>query len=154
MLKYCVRNLLQVWNINQPKYICFPTNTYVNSNGLCYLFGKCFQVIKDDFPDIHLVYANMLKNGNDSVDIIKVVGYNILLSFPTRYHWKKYTNLQLMKKSIGQLYVLQQDGKLLNDLKIYLPLQVDGYVDFNRQEMIQQLAPYLQRIKNLEIILL
>ena len=153
-LKYSNRNLNQLWAMNYPKYICYPTNLHVNKTGLCYLFGKCFQVVKKDFSDISKVYADMLNQGKSDVQIIKTVGYNVLLSFPTRYHWKYYTNPQLVKKSCCQLYTLQRDNKLLDQLKIYLPLQIDGYVDFTLDQLIEYIQEYLIRIKNLEIVLI
>lgn len=153
-LVYSHRNLSEIYSLNQPKYICFPTNTHVNKTGLCYLFGKCYDVVKSDYTEIIKDYANILNSGNFSVDLIKTVGYNILLSFPTRYHWKYNTNPQLVKKSCCQLYMLQKDNKLIDGLKIYLPLQVDGYTDFNVQQLIEYLQQYLIKINNLEIILL
>lgn len=153
-LVYCNRNLQQLWKMNQPKYICFPTNTYVLQNGLCYLFGKCHDIIKEDYPMIIKDYGDILKSQNYSVTLIKTIGYNILLSFPTRYHWKYYTNPQLVKRSCCELYNMQKDGKFLDNLKIYLPLQVDGYVDFDVYDLIQYIKQYLIRINNLEIILL
>ena len=113
-LVYSHRNLSEIYSLNQPKYICFPTNTHVNKTGLCYLFGKCYDVVKSDYTEIIKDYANILNSGNFSVDLIKTVGYNILLSFPTRYHWKYNTNPQLVKKSCCQLYMLQKDNKLID----------------------------------------
>lgn len=153
-LVYCNKNLQQIYKMNYPKYICFPTNTHVNKTGLCYLFGKCYEVIKNDYKEIIKDYAEMLNDGKNSVDLIKTVGYNILLSFPTRYHWKYNTNPQLVKKSCCELYMLQQQGKLIDNLKIYLPLQVDGYTDFDVQNLIDYVEQYLIRIKNLQIVLL
>lgn len=153
-LVYCNRTLQQIYRLNQPKYICFPTNTHVNKNGLCYLFGKCNNIIKEDYSNIHVDYAKMLNDGNFSVDLLKIIGYNIFLAFPTRHHWKNNTNPQLVKKSCCELYSLQRDNKLIEGLKIYLPLQVDGFVDFNVYQLIDYVYQYLIRIKNLEIILI
>lgn len=153
-LVYCSRSLEQIYKFNQPKYICFPTNTHVNKNGLCYLFGKCDDVIKNDYPTIHKDYAQILKTGNASVTLIKTIGYNIILSFPTRYHWKYNTNPQLVKRSCCELYALQRDHKLIDGLKIYLPLQVDGYVNFDVYQLTAYVKEYLLRINNLEIILI
>lgn len=153
-LTYSKYSASQLLHNRQPKYFCFPTNTFLNRNKAVFLFGKCYEYIKDIFPDIMQVYSKMLIDGNDSVDIIKVIQSNVILSFPTRVHWKYNTNLDLVIRSCCELYALYLDKKLIDGLKIYLPLQVDGYPNFTLDDMIEQITPILSRIPNLEIIIL
>ena len=154
MLKICNRSLKQVLNLNNAKYICFPTNLYLTKNETCYLFGKCYQQIKYHMPNIIPLYSQMLKNGVDNVSMIGACGYNIVLSFPTRQHWHRSTNLSIVKRSCCELLIMQQNEQLIENADIYLPLQIDGITNFTLDDMIDEITPILSQIKNLQIIYL
>lgn len=153
-LIYSKRSVSQILQLNEAKYFCFPTNTYLNKQGNVFLFGKCYNYTKNIFPDVMQIYSEMLKNHNQSVDIMKICGYNIFLSFPTRSHWKYNTNMKIVMRSVCELYALTLDKRLIDGLKIYLPLQIDGYPEFQLQDLIAYTYDILIKIPNLEIILI
>lgn len=81
----------------------------------------------------------MLKEGKEGVDFLKVIDYNILLSFPTRQTWLSPTNKHLVKRSCCELIDLQKSNALIEKLPIFLPLQVDGFPGFDVDELIDYL---------------
>lgn len=93
---------------------CITTNGFVKSNGQCVMGRGCAYQAKQRFPEIAERLGTLIQRlGNH----VHELGYRCL-SFPTKHVWWEKSDLELIKRSVGELkeYALEHP-----DLTYYLP---------------------------------
>ena len=134
-----------------PKYLCLNTNFYLDQNNNAVLLGSVYQLLKQKQPKLKEIYGNILKQNKYGVAPICRVGYNFLLAFPTRFHWKDETNIKLFRKSCCELYNIITNGQLIENIPIYLPIILEN-TTLTFDDLIDQADAILRDIKNLKLV--
>lgn len=117
--KYFIGNVI---DSQIPKYLCLNTNFYVGQDGKAVMVGSVYTLLRQKNANLTQIYGDLLLKKKFGVQLLGTAGSNLVLSFPTRYHWKDQTNINLFKKSCAQLNSLILDQKLLTNIPVYLPI--------------------------------
>lgn len=84
---------------------CITTNGALRSNGYAIMGAGIALETRRRYHDIEAILGSLIKRyGNHVFDL----GYK-LISFPTKYHWKQDSDLELIKRSAKELVDLLKD---------------------------------------------
>lgn len=89
-----------IWNSNA-NYICVTTNGVVKRNGALVMGAGIAKQARDGYPGIDMHLGNVVKlHGN--IPHMYNMGTNqpIIISLPTKHHWKDKSDLNLIIESI------------------------------------------------------
>lgn len=80
------------------------TNGQVNRRGEAVMGRGCAREAKGKVPGIEDRFGRMLKkHGNRVMRLAKLPGGSHLASFPVKHHWREEADLQIIRRSAGQL---------------------------------------------------
>ena len=80
------------------------TNPIVNRRGEAVMGRGCAREAKDRVPGIEYRFGGLLKkHGNRVMRLAKLPDGTHLTSFPVKHHWREEADLQLIRRSAGQL---------------------------------------------------
>lgn len=99
--------------------ICFTSNGVVKSNGRLTMGAGIAKSFADKFPSTPMYFGRKVEKFGNKVHLMgSVGGAPPILSFPTKYHWRDTSDVQLIEKSCKELkeYADKNDWK-----NIYLP---------------------------------
>ena len=136
-----------------PKYMCLNTNLYIDQQRKkSIMVGSIYSMLRKHQPNLSQMYYDVLSKGKTGVQYIGTVKNNLVLSFPTRRHWRDSTDLMMFRRSCALLYLLIQDNKLAKGVPIYLPiiLQNTKYITF--QDLIDQASDFLCNCQDVHLI--
>ena len=110
-----------IWNIykNYDAIVC-PTNGVVKKNGELVMGGGLALQFKKRFPYIPFIWGqkvdllgnHLSKYSHDKSDL------PVLISFPSKHHWKDKSDINLIKRSLNELMKCVEEE---NYKKILLP---------------------------------
>lgn len=136
-----------------PKYMCLNTNLYLDfKKQKTIIVGSVYSLLRKYQPNLSKMYYNVLSQNKTGVEYIGKVKNNLILSFPTRWHWRESTNLMLFRRSCAWLYRLIQDGKLANGIPIYVPIILQNTQQLDFDDLIDQAQKFLINCQDVHLI--
>lgn len=91
-----------IWKI-EAEAIVIPTNGIVRRDGACVMGrGLALQAARRYSGLPYVLGSFICKSGNQVYHLGKWFPYEIL-SFPVKHHWKQEANLELIRRSVGEL---------------------------------------------------
>jgi hypothetical protein len=123
-------------NIWDKRYICIPTNgTLDKKNKLVMGAGLALQA-KTLHPILPFIWGEIIKEYGINV-YGTWVSPHYMIMFPTKYHWKENSDIELIEKSAKYL------SKMDFDDKVYLPKVGCGLGGLNWYDVEKVLSPIL-----------
>lgn len=112
-----------LWELAQrPNSVaCITTNGVVNARGECVMGRGVARQARDRFPGLAKLIGGLVTNGGNRVHWVgqaKVDGV-YLATFPTKYDWRRPSNLMLIQQSAEDLKKLA--GFMFPNFTFYLP---------------------------------
>jgi hypothetical protein len=108
-------NLWDFYSLGERHVACITTNGFVKKNGECVMGRGCAREAKEKFPGLAKFLGDTIKQLGNKVHMF---GTPQLVSFPTKHVWWEKSDLELIKKSAGELAKL---AALYPDNIFYLP---------------------------------
>lgn len=90
------------------------TNGYIKKSGECVMGRGCAREAVDRYPGIQRKLASWIREGGNHVYWL----YHDLITFPVKHNWWEKADLDLIKKSTGEL---QEIGKFLPTATFVIP---------------------------------
>lgn len=83
---------------------CITTNGAVTKNGLAVMGRGVAAQAKSRWPGLPGILGESIQErGNHVADLWKPTGKPVLVSFPVKHHWREVADLDLIKRSCGEL---------------------------------------------------
>lgn len=83
--------------------ICITTNRVVTAQGRLVMGGGCAAEARNLYPDIDRVWGQMILNFGPGVYTYEIQQGPVLVSFPTKDHWKHPSTLEMIEDSTRKL---------------------------------------------------
>jgi hypothetical protein len=91
-------------NGKSPDAICIPTNGIVKSDNSLVMGKGVAKLFRDKYLGIDLFLGKLVKIHGNIVNYIPNSFYNkYIFSFPTKYHYRDKSDIELIKKSCNEL---------------------------------------------------
>lgn len=120
---------------DDPPAVCIMTNAIIKTNG-CAVMGRGIAKRADDLFDVSRILAGSLKEHGNHVYHLGIHPYNgvriRLLSFPTKYHWKDDSDLELITQSCRELKAMC-DRNQIKTCYLVPPGCANGHLDWETQ---------------------
>ena len=82
--------------------VCFTSNGVVRSDGKLTMGAGIAKEFANRWPRIPATFGTLVKSGGNKVHVLNFYKPNIV-SFPTKYHWRGQSDLELIRKSAMEL---------------------------------------------------
>lgn len=105
-------NIFDLFMTGNYDAICITTNGIIKNNGNAVMGAGIAKACADKFPRSPKNLAEGLKKNGNVVQIISPTIYGLILSFPTKKHWRDPSDIELIKKSCYQLMEFIDENKL------------------------------------------
>lgn len=105
-------NIFDLFMTGSYDAICITTNGITKKSGDAVMGAGIAKACAEKFPRSPKDLAEGLKENGNVVQIISPTIYGLILSFPTKNHWKDPSNIELIKKSCHQLMDFIDENKL------------------------------------------
>lgn len=115
--------------------ICITTNGIIKKNGDAVMGAGIAKTCAQKFPMAQKDLAKGLRANGNIVQVISTTVYGLLLSFPTKHHWRDPSDIELIKESCRQLMRLIDEHEL-NRVLIPKPGCSNGKLDWSEVEPI------------------
>lgn len=86
---------------------CITTNGALRRNGNAVMGKGIALEARNRYHDLEAILGSFISRYDNHVFLL---GYN-LISFPTKYHWKQDSDIELIKRSAKELVCLLKDNK-------------------------------------------
>lgn len=96
---------------------CVTTNGVVENNGCLVMGAGLAKYVRDRYPNIDKTLGLHVSIFGNTPCIVHL-GEQIIISLPTKYHWKGLSNIDLIKKSCEKLVDLID---IENIPRVYMP---------------------------------
>lgn len=93
-------------DVNNLDALCITTNLALRSNGHGICGAGIAKQARDIWPEIEKSLGKIISAEQSGVSILLVDGKTSILSFPTKYHWKDKSDLDLIIQSCKELVKL------------------------------------------------
>ena len=93
-------------------WICVTTNGMLRSDGKAVMGAGIALQAKKKYKGIDVTLAKKLKERGNVVSLIAKDGKKLILSFPTKHHWKDKYDMDLIRKSALQLKFYFNEAKI------------------------------------------
>lgn len=123
-----------------PKIYCITTNGIVKQSGKAIMGAGIAKQALDLFPHCDIKLGDLIKEKGNIVHIFYTDIDTTLISFPTKYHWKDKSCIDLIKQSALCLKVLMD---FYNFKKVYLPRPGCDNGGLLWQDVKQEIEPIL-----------
>lgn len=100
--------------------ICFTSNGVVKANGELVMGAGIAKAFKDRWPTLPARFGARIRAFGNIPLIVYTPDETCIISFPTKYHWKDKSDLNLIKQSAEKL-AQHADDFHLDFKRIYLP---------------------------------
>lgn len=143
----------EIVDSQNPKYICLNTNLFLDKDNKNYLFGTMYQILKQYRNDLNDLTTNLLLSNKYGVQFICSIDSNLILSFPTRIHWKRSTNIGLFRRSCAEINYKIKQKKFIEELPIYIPILLQN-VNFmiTHQDLVAHAQQFLGQFDNVYLV--
>lgn len=113
-------NILSVEVLTQADAVCFTSNGIVKRDGTAVMGAGVARAFKQKFPQLPQQLAQRLNSWGNRVHVLDNydVTSTLIISFPTKNHWRNPSTLELISKSAAELRKLADIIPLNN---IWLP---------------------------------
>lgn len=99
-----------MWNHEADAY-CITTNGIVRGNGRAVMGAGVALAAVQKFPECDKYLGDFIAKNGHIVGVFYVADIGDLISFPTKYHWKYKSYIELIEKSAKQLMELVNKNK-------------------------------------------
>lgn len=98
-----------IWN-SSAKIVCVTTNNVVKPDGTLVMGGGIAKQAADRYPGLaKFLGSHVRKNGNSPGVYPDTGDDRVIVSFPTKYHWKEPSTLSLVRRSAYSIDVLAHE---------------------------------------------
>lgn len=145
-MKEITADFWEVW-INYD-FVCIPTNGCVKKDGCAVMGAGLAKEARERWPGIDLALGTNIKVfgiGVTAIHWLEIGAKEIdIYAFPTKYHWKEKSSLELIEKSAKEL-VEKVEGFIVDGgWKVLLPRPGTGYGRLSWEKEVKPiLAPIL-----------
>lgn len=101
--------------------ICITTNSVVKNNGCAVMGGGCAAEAKNRWPGCDRQLGNWITIEGNRVGQFSDDGKMMFISFPTKYHWKDPSDIELIRKSCNELKGLMDMFPEMKDKPVVIP---------------------------------
>lgn len=108
-------NLWDFHSLGQQHIACITTNGFVKSNGQCVMGRGCAKEARDKFKGLAGKLGTLIKSTGNVVYFFRD---KRIITFPTKHVWWDPSDIELIKKSAGQLAGIARANP---DRLFYLP---------------------------------
>jgi hypothetical protein len=119
--------------------ICFTANGVVGKNGALVMGAGVARQFRDKFPGIDKRAGYYISRYGYRCHIVSFEKPNVVC-FPTKYHWRDPSNIDLIIRSSVELANLATDNHWN---KVYLPFPGIGLGGLNKYQVEKTIAPLL-----------
>ena len=123
---------------DKPPVLCITTNGDLNKNGECVMGKGVALQFKNLFPSLPQHIGSLIKQYGNRVFNLGLFNYKDIpiriMTFPTKYHWKEDSDINLIKKSCEE--ILQVCNKFDVDT-IFLPVPGVGAGKLNYKTTVE-----------------
>lgn len=120
--------------------ICIPTNGIYNSQGTAIMGAGLAKDAADRYPELPKLLGEKLKDTGNNVYQFNILK-DIIITFPTKYHWYFKSNLILIRQSTEQLLELTDNNPDWE--QVYLPRVGTG---LGQLDWINDVKPILENL--------
>lgn len=94
----------QLWDHLGTATVCITTNGFVKTNGACVMGRGCAQQARDMYPGIDMRLGELIqRHGNRC---FRLTIDPTIVSFPVKHKWMEEADIELIKKSCGELMAM------------------------------------------------
>lgn len=92
-----------IWQ-SKAKWICVTTNSVVKSNGELVMGAGIAKEANNLFPGLSKYLGEQISQFGNNPYYYQVSPYRTVVSFPTKWHWKDSSDIELIKISAYQIF--------------------------------------------------
>lgn len=134
-------NVLSDEAISQSDAICFTSNGVVKKNSHLVMGAGVAKAFANKYPWLPFKAGEAVKKyGNRVNSFLEPSSKKYILSFPTKYHWKDNSDINLIRKSAIEL---MEYVEINNWQRVYLPYPGVGCGKLNSHEVSNALNDIL-----------
>lgn len=119
-------------NFRDYQAICITTNSITTNKGKAVMGAGIAKDCRDKFKGSDIWLAESMKLHGHRVHIFAKIEDTLLISFPTKYHFRNFSNITLIEKSISQLMELLDEYNITN-VALPRPGCTNGKLDWESQ---------------------
>lgn len=143
MYNFSIKNT-NIFNLlGRAKAICITTNGVVKNNGCLVMGAGVAKQAVQHFPGIDKILGSKVQEHGNRVYLAGTCKGTSILSFPTKYHYKNNSDLNLIEQSAKRLVYWADVNNISETESIYIPAPGVGLGGLNKDTVLNALNKYL-----------